>query len=456
MSSAALPPGFRFHPTDVELIMYYLKRKVTGRKFPDEAMHAITELNICHYSPWELPGKSRLKSKDREWYFFCQRERKYASGSRSKRATETGFWKATGNDRIVKYDGRTVGMIKTLVFYEGVPPKGKRTDWVIHEYRMEDQHLADAGILQDTFTICKVFEKAGSGPKNGSQYGVFREEDWEDEEACHEKDLSVVSPAIVAHTDCQSCPVVSSTVELGCSSNFTVDEPGPSYAEHGISLSELNANEILPDNIISEDIFSSPIEINSNKNVTSTELARAEQCKDGEDIWIDEYGDLSELLAGVGDIENDLCDNGYWAVEAAEQPANIPIPLQQADLDLFYSFGMYDDESVLPGELEKAAEVRVEEDSRIHSPPASWWAAAAHDEPPPPPPPPPPLMSIPIPYNIWDPYPIHHNHHLVLPEMSRNHNIAAAAANYYMELDDLEEPLYVSKHAASQSKTHPP
>lgn len=56
MANTTLPPGFRFHPTDVELIMYYLKRKVTGRKFPSEAKRAIPELNVRLYAPWELPG----------------------------------------------------------------------------------------------------------------------------------------------------------------------------------------------------------------------------------------------------------------------------------------------------------------------------------------------------------------------------------------------------------------
>lgn len=48
-----LPPGFRFHPTDVELVMYYLKRKVMKKKFQFEAM---AELNVYKYEPWDLAG----------------------------------------------------------------------------------------------------------------------------------------------------------------------------------------------------------------------------------------------------------------------------------------------------------------------------------------------------------------------------------------------------------------
>lgn len=55
MARTSLPPGFRFHPTDVELVMYYLKRKALGKKFHFEA---IAELNIYKFGPWDLPGIS--------------------------------------------------------------------------------------------------------------------------------------------------------------------------------------------------------------------------------------------------------------------------------------------------------------------------------------------------------------------------------------------------------------
>lgn len=77
-----------------------------------------------------------------EWYFFGLRDRKYATGPRTNRATISGYWKATGKDRQVMdiRKGALVGMRKTLVFYQGRAPKGKKTDWVMHEFRLEGPH----------------------------------------------------------------------------------------------------------------------------------------------------------------------------------------------------------------------------------------------------------------------------------------------------------------------------
>lgn len=52
-------PGFRFHPTEEELLDFYLKNMVVGKKLRYDV---IGFLNIYHHDPWDLPGKLRIIS----------------------------------------------------------------------------------------------------------------------------------------------------------------------------------------------------------------------------------------------------------------------------------------------------------------------------------------------------------------------------------------------------------
>ncbi|KAK1324736.1 Protein CUP-SHAPED COTYLEDON 2 [Acorus calamus] len=161
-SESQLPPGFRFHPTDEELITYYLLKKVLDGTFSGRAI-AEVDLNKCE--PWELPSKAKMGEK--EWYFFSLRDRKYPTGLRTNRATDAGYWKATGKDREIysSRSGSLVGMKKTLVFYRGRAPKGEKSNWVMHEYRLEGKFAYHylSGSSRDEWVIVRVFQKASLG-----------------------------------------------------------------------------------------------------------------------------------------------------------------------------------------------------------------------------------------------------------------------------------------------------
>ncbi|KAK3133035.1 hypothetical protein QOZ80_6AG0531180 [Eleusine coracana subsp. coracana] len=156
-----LPPGFRFHPTDEELISFYLLRKSLDSSFRGRAIAEI-DLNKCE--PWELPEKAAMGEK--EWYFYSLRDRKYPTGLRTNRATVAGYWKATGKDREIRAGPALVGMKKTLVFYRGRAPKGQKTHWVMHEYRLEGTYAYahHPGSTRDEWVIARVFQKPGEVP----------------------------------------------------------------------------------------------------------------------------------------------------------------------------------------------------------------------------------------------------------------------------------------------------
>lgn len=72
---------------------------------------------------------------EKEWYFFSPRDRKYPNGSRPNRAAGTGYWKATGADKPIGKP-KPLGIKKALVFYAGKAPRGIKTNWIMHEYRL--------------------------------------------------------------------------------------------------------------------------------------------------------------------------------------------------------------------------------------------------------------------------------------------------------------------------------
>ncbi|CAN1287766.1 NAC domain containing protein 52 [Linum perenne] len=123
-AGGVLAPGFRFHPTDEELVIYYLKRKVGNKPV---RFNAIAEVDIYRNEPWELADKSRLKSRDQEWYFFSALDKKY-------------------------------GLV--------------------------DEELERIGTLQgDSYVLCRVFHKNNIGPPSGNRYAPFLEEEWDDSRA---------------------------------------------------------------------------------------------------------------------------------------------------------------------------------------------------------------------------------------------------------------------------------
>ncbi|KAB2633543.1 NAC domain-containing protein 100-like [Pyrus ussuriensis x Pyrus communis] len=157
-----LPPGFRFHPTNEELISHYLHKKVIDTSF---SCKAIGEVDLNKSEPWELPWKAKMGEK--EWYFFCVRDRKYPTGLRTNRATEAGYWKATGKDKEIYRGKSLVGMKKTLVFYKGRAPKGEKSNWVMHEYRLDGKFSVHnlPKTAKNEWVICRVFEKNSGGKK---------------------------------------------------------------------------------------------------------------------------------------------------------------------------------------------------------------------------------------------------------------------------------------------------
>ncbi|XP_030466802.1 transcription factor JUNGBRUNNEN 1-like [Syzygium oleosum] len=160
-------PGFRFYPTDEELVGFYLRRKVE-RKPPK--IDFIKQVDIYKYDPWDLQDVSKMG--EREGYFFCIRGRKYRNSIRPNRVTGSGFWKATGIDKPIyssKNPHDCIGLKKSLVYYRGSAGKGTKTDWMMHEFRLPPAgkggalSVADDTITEaEVWTLCRIFKRIPS------------------------------------------------------------------------------------------------------------------------------------------------------------------------------------------------------------------------------------------------------------------------------------------------------
>nr|WNA21410.1 NAP2 protein [Hemerocallis fulva] len=166
--TTSLPPGFRFHPTDEELILHYLRNRASSTPCP---VSIIAEVDIYKFDPWDLPAKAKFG--DREWYFFSPRDRKYPNGIRPNRAAASGYWKATGTDKpiTITAGSQNIGVKKALVFYKGRPPKGIKTNWIMHEYRLADAgnthtykplKLRDHSMRLDDWVLCRIYKKSNA------------------------------------------------------------------------------------------------------------------------------------------------------------------------------------------------------------------------------------------------------------------------------------------------------
>lgn len=205
---AGLPIGFRFRPTDEELLLHYLRRKALACPLP---AGVIPDADLARLHPWDLlpaaaPGAADA---DGERFFFHRpTTRCWRKGGGAVRAAGTGVWRPSGKENLVVSPRckRPVGTKRTLVFCSRRGRGGARTDWVMHEYRLlpAGLHLhgcaaaganappstnvsshAGAGAAAD-WVVCRIFRRAK--PAHRARLVGGREE--EEEHAAEENPSS--------------------------------------------------------------------------------------------------------------------------------------------------------------------------------------------------------------------------------------------------------------------------
>ncbi|XP_059624571.1 protein FEZ-like [Cornus florida] len=256
-------PGFRFHPTDEELVGFYLKKKIQQKHLPIEL---IKQVDIYKYDPWDLPKLA--SSGEKEWYFYCPRDRKYRNSARPNRVTGAGFWKATGTDRpIYSSDGtKCIGLKKSLVFYRGRAARGIKTDWMMHEFRLPSipdsgppRKLLDKSLPpNDSWAICRIFKKTNSMAQRALS------QSW-----------GSPLPQTIAAPDMYSSENIPCTTETGSTSFSALDIPSYKPIINPTVLCKQSPFSIPNGDLISDGFMYSPLDISTSTTKCTVDVSNS-------------------------------------------------------------------------------------------------------------------------------------------------------------------------------------
>ncbi|CAI9283414.1 unnamed protein product [Lactuca saligna] len=155
-----MPIGYRFRPTDEEIIIHYLRPKVFSFPLPATAILHAHHLFLHH--PSRLPGNPKEKK-----YFFCK------TSSHRPFSNPAGFWKPIINShKFILAPGcnHPIGFKKCFVFYQISNQRRSRTPWILHQFRL----LYPLPNKMEEWTVCSIHM---SKKHNKSQQRIHKKEE---------------------------------------------------------------------------------------------------------------------------------------------------------------------------------------------------------------------------------------------------------------------------------------
>ncbi|KAK6928570.1 NAC domain [Dillenia turbinata] len=160
-----VPVGYGFHPTDEEIIVHYLRKKVDSLPFPASI---IPEFDAFSLSPTNLPGNLNEKR-----YFFSKRRE---IKKKFRVMFGSGYWKST-KKKVQVLDSKSkqvIGIKKKLVFCGENSHSPSKGYWVMHEYNLVGG--------QHDWVVCLVFFKKKGKPKHDLSSSVITQASSSDHE----------------------------------------------------------------------------------------------------------------------------------------------------------------------------------------------------------------------------------------------------------------------------------
>ncbi|XP_050230177.1 NAC transcription factor 32-like [Mercurialis annua] len=124
------PSGYRFWPTDTQLILDYLHKKVHHQPLP---LNRIMNVDLYKFNPGNLADIYKDYGEG-EWYFFTPRDK----NNRRLRASGDGYWIGGEAAEPIRHNSIIIGRKNTFIFYIGKHPNGSSTDWIMNEFILEN------------------------------------------------------------------------------------------------------------------------------------------------------------------------------------------------------------------------------------------------------------------------------------------------------------------------------
>ncbi|XVF27934.1 hypothetical protein REPUB_Repub14bG0152300 [Reevesia pubescens] len=146
-----IPPGYRFVPTDEELVLLYLSKKARGEPVYTEAVIDKEIYGDNDMEPWKIFGEKSSQ----KFYIFTKLKKKGKGKRNIERKAGCGTWKGQRTEPVKDSQNNQVGFKKLFVFQvkagSSTSNNANNGHWLMHEFSL----LND----QSDYVLCEIRNK---------------------------------------------------------------------------------------------------------------------------------------------------------------------------------------------------------------------------------------------------------------------------------------------------------
>ncbi|TXG58486.1 hypothetical protein EZV62_016315 [Acer yangbiense] len=216
MAASPIPVGFRFRPTDKELINHFLFQKLFAPTNPFNELEKFCVRECDLYGSldpwdiWNMYGGDGLKD-DRLLYFFTRLKKVSANGSRISRRVGSGTWAGEDSGDTITLGNAVVGFKKRFR-YENKKSLDNGA-WIMHEFGIDPSLLRHHQKPED-IVLCRMKKNPVAEKKKRKLQQRWCNNISDDEPCMSSKHSKLVEPPAVPIWELNSQHTVSNMVQV--------------------------------------------------------------------------------------------------------------------------------------------------------------------------------------------------------------------------------------------------